>query len=81
MKPEFKKVLQLFEEFEEAGESATLTISSRKGVSTIKLMLESPPTLPTTQLPKRLKTPKKFTGSKIGAIFCLHVGWVQTQHC
>ena len=48
MKPEFKKVLRLFEEFEEAVESATLTISSRKGISTIKLMLESPPTLPTT---------------------------------
>ena len=48
MKHEFKKVLQLFEEFEEAGESATLTISSRKGISTIKLLLESSPSLPTT---------------------------------
>ena len=48
MKAEFKKVLQLFEEFEEAGESATLTISSRKGISTIKLLLESSPILPTT---------------------------------
>ena len=48
MKAEFKKVLQLFEELEEAGESATLTISSRKGISTIKLLLESSPTLPTT---------------------------------
>ena len=48
MKPEFKKVLQLFEEFEEAGESATLTISSRMGISNIKLILESPPTLHTT---------------------------------
>ena len=48
MKAEFKKVLQLFEELEEAGESATLTISSRKGISTIKLLLESSPILPTT---------------------------------
>ena len=48
MKPEFKKVLQLFEELEEAAESATLTISSRKGISTIKLLLESSPSLPTT---------------------------------
>ena len=47
MKPEFKKVLHLFEELEEAGESATLTISSRKGISTIKLLLESSPPLPT----------------------------------
>ena len=46
MKPDFKKVLQLFEELEEAGESATLT-SSRKGISTIKLLLESSPSLPT----------------------------------
>ena len=48
MKAEFKKVLQLFEELEGAGESATLTILSRKGISTIKLLLESSPTLPTT---------------------------------
>ena len=47
MKPEFKKVLHLFEELEEAGESATLTITSRKGISTIKLLLESSPPLPT----------------------------------
>ena len=47
MKPKFKKVLHLFEELEEAGESATLTISSRKGISTIKLLLESSPPLPT----------------------------------
>ena len=50
MKPEFKKVLHLFEELEEAGKSATLTISSRKrkGIFTIKLLLESSPSLPTT---------------------------------
>ena len=37
MKAEFHKIFKLFEELEEAGESATLTISSKGGVSSIKL--------------------------------------------
>ena len=41
MKAEFLKILKLFEELEEAGESATLTISAKGGTSTIKLVLES----------------------------------------
>ena len=48
MKAEFHKIIKLFEELEEAGESATLTISAKGGTSTIKLQLESPPPLPTT---------------------------------
>ena len=48
MKAEFKKVLHLFEELEDAGECATLTISSRKGISTIKLVLQSSPPPPKT---------------------------------
>ena len=42
MKAEFMKIFKIFEELEEAGECATLTISSRKGISSIKLLLESP---------------------------------------
>ena len=48
MKAEFNKIFKLFEELEEAGESATLTISSKGGISTIKLLLESPPSSPST---------------------------------
>ena len=48
MKAEFNKIFKLFEELEEAGESATLTISSKGGISSIKLLLESPQSLPTT---------------------------------
>ena len=48
MKTEFNKIFKLFEELEEAGESATLTISSKGGISTIKLLLESPPSSPST---------------------------------
>ena len=48
MKAEFHKIFKLFEELEEAGESATLTISSKGGVSSIKLLLESPSSSPTT---------------------------------
>ena len=48
MKAEFHKIFKLFEELEEAGESATLTISSKGGISTIKLLLESPPSSPST---------------------------------
>ena len=48
MKVEFIKIFKIFEELEEAGECATLTISSRKGISSIKLLLESPSSLPTT---------------------------------
>ena len=42
------KIFKIFEELEEAGECATLTISSRKGISSIKLLLESPSSSPTT---------------------------------
>ena len=48
MKAEFHKTIKLFEELEEAGESATLTISAKGGTSTIKLQLESPPSPSTT---------------------------------
>ena len=42
MKAKFIKIFKLFEELEEAGECATLTISSKGGTSSIKLLLESP---------------------------------------
>ena len=48
MKAEFQKILKLFEEFEEAGETASLTLSTKGGKSTIKLQLESSPSLPST---------------------------------
>ena len=48
MKAEFTKIFKLFEELEEAGESATLTISSKGGISSIKLLLESSPSSPST---------------------------------
>ena len=48
MKAEFIKIFKLFEELEEAGECATLTISSKGGTSSIKLLLECPLSLPTT---------------------------------
>jgi len=46
MRAEFQMIFKLFEELEDA----TLTISSRKGTSSIKLLLESPspPSSPTT---------------------------------
>ena len=48
MKAEFIKIFK-FEELGEAGECATLTISSMLGgTSSIKLLLESPSSLPTT---------------------------------
>ena len=49
MKAEFQRIFKLFEELEEAGGCATLTITSRKGTSSIKLVLECPtPSSPTT---------------------------------
>ena len=48
MKAKFIKIFKLFEELEEAGECATLTISSKGGTSSIKLLLECPSSLPTT---------------------------------
>ena len=48
MKAEFQKLIKFFEELEEAGETATLTLSTRGGKSTIKLQLESSPSLPAT---------------------------------
>ena len=48
MKAEFHKIVKLFEELEEAGESATLTISAKGGTFTIKLQLESLPSPSTT---------------------------------
>ena len=47
MKAEFIKIFK-FEELGEAGECATLTISSKGGTSSIKLLLQSPLSLPTT---------------------------------
>ena len=43
MKAEFQKLIKLFEELEEAGETAFLTLSTKGGKSTIKLQLESSP--------------------------------------
>ena len=53
MKPEFQKLLNLFEELEVAGETVSLTIQSREGKSTIKLQLESqsPPSHSSTATP------------------------------
>ena len=48
MRAEFQKIFKLFEELEEAGESATLTISSKGGISSIRLLLESSPSSPST---------------------------------
>ena len=48
MKAEFHRIFKLFEELEEAGESATLTITSKGGISSIKLLLESSLSLPIT---------------------------------
>ena len=47
MNAEFIKIFK-FEELGEAGECATLTISSKGGTSSIKLLLECPLSLPTT---------------------------------
>ena len=54
MKAEFAKLLKLYEELEEAGENATLTLSSKGGNSTIKLLLESSPSPPLTSSPSSL---------------------------
>ena len=51
MKPEFQKVINLFEELQVAGETVSLTILSREGKSTIKLQLESPPSPSSTTTP------------------------------
>ena len=48
MKAEFQKVIKLFEELEEAGETAFLTLLTRSGKSTIKLQLDSPSPSPLT---------------------------------
>ena len=37
MKAEFQKILKLFKELEEAGETASLTLSTKGGKSSIKL--------------------------------------------
>ena len=37
MKAEFQKILKVFEELEEAGETASLTLSTKGGKSSIKL--------------------------------------------
>ena len=57
MKAEFHKIFKLFEELEEAGECATLTISANGGTSTIKLLLESPPSPSTTGTTPRTLPP------------------------
>ena len=46
MGPEFHKIFKLFEELEEAGQTATLTFTSKGGKSTFKLQLESSPSSP-----------------------------------
>ena len=48
MKAEFQKLVKLYEELEEAVETATLTLSTRGGKSTIKFQLESSTSLPAT---------------------------------
>ena len=51
MKPELQKIFNLFEELEVAGETVSLTISSKGGKSTIKLQLESPSSPSSTTTP------------------------------
>ena len=51
MGPEFHKIFKLFEELEEAGQTATLTFTSKGGKSTFKLQLESSPSSPSTTSP------------------------------
>ena len=48
MKAELQKFLKLFEELEEAGETASLTLVTKGGKTTIKLQLESSPSQPST---------------------------------
>ena len=48
MKAELQKFLKLYEELEEAGETASLTLMTKGGKSTIMLQLESSPSLPST---------------------------------
>ena len=48
MKAELVKLLTLYNELEEIGTSATLTLLTRGGKSTYKLLLDSPPSSPVT---------------------------------
>ena len=62
MKAEVQKIFKLYEEFEEAGETATLTFSTRGGMSTVKLQLQaSSSTAPSssTSTPTLLPAPGK----------------------
>ena len=62
MKAEVQKIFKLYEELEEAGETATLTFSTRGGMSTVKLQLQaSSSTAPSssTSTPTLLPAPGK----------------------
>ena len=68
MKAEFNKIFKLFEELEEAGESATLTISSKGGISSIKLLLESSPSSPSTHPQLRPPCPQHLGDAAVIAV-------------
>ena len=75
MKAEVQKILKLYEELEEAGETATLTFSTRGGMSTVKLQLQalsptapSPPTSTSTPtLPPAPGKRRRHRGARAGA--------------
>ena len=64
MKPEFQKVINLFEELQVAGETVSLTILSREGKPTIKLQLESPPSPSSTTTPPTPAAPTPAPGGR-----------------
>ena len=65
MKAEVQKIFKLYEELEEAGETATLTFSTRGGMSTVKLQLQASSSTapsPSTSTPTLLPVPGKRRG-------------------
>ena len=70
MKAEFQKFIALFEELEEAGETAQLTLSTRGGKSIIKLQLQSSPSPPspsTSTLPSAPGRRRRHRGAQARA--------------
>ena len=49
-------------------------------VATLPFSFKVPTNTTISQSPKRVKTEKKFTGSKIGAIFCKIASRITTQN-
>ena len=72
MKAEFQKIINLFEELEEAGETATLTLATKGGKSVIKLELQSPPSPPSPPRAQTLPPPpgqrRRHRGAKARAL-------------